>query len=41
MGNSYWSKACSAQAARTPSQLQQANFGGSIFAVSDRFKHAM
>jgi hypothetical protein len=41
MGDSYWSKACSAQAARTPSQLQQANFGGSIFAVSDRFKHAM
>jgi hypothetical protein len=34
MGNSYWPKACPAQAARTPSQLQQANFGGNIFAVS-------
>ena len=34
MGNSYWSKACSAQATRTPSQLQQANYGGNIFAVS-------
>ena len=35
MGNSYWSKACSAQTTRTPSQLQQANYGGCIFAVSE------
>jgi len=35
MGNSYWSKACSAQATRTPSQLNQANYGGSILAVNE------
>ena len=41
MGNSYWSKACSAQAARTPLQLQQANYGGCIFAVSEAFGAAL
>jgi hypothetical protein len=41
MGNSYWSKACSAQAARTPLQLQQANYGGCIFAVSAAFGAAL
>jgi hypothetical protein len=40
MGNSYWSKACSAQLTRTLSQ-QQANYGGSIFAVSELQKHAL
>jgi hypothetical protein len=35
MGNSYWSKACSAQFNRPLSQLQQANYGGNIFAVSE------
>ena len=40
MGNSYWSKACSAQVIRTPSQLQQANYGGSIFAVSKPYNQA-
>jgi hypothetical protein len=37
MGNSYWSKACAAQVARTPLHLQQANYGGSIFAVSEAY----
>jgi hypothetical protein len=41
MGNSDWSKACSAQAARTPLQLQQANYGGCIFAVSEAFPAAL
>jgi hypothetical protein len=32
---SYWSKACSAQYNRPLWQLQQADYGGIIFAVSE------
>ena len=34
MGNSYWSKTCTAQSTRQLSQQQQANYSSSIFAVS-------